>query len=66
MFSTEKNWILKIMGILVHITLFDVLPKQITCEMKALQVYNLHSTKISCRRFHVLRSWRSSEDVLPI
>ena len=52
MFSTGKNWILNILGILCIpqnfrprkgpeylYQLFDVFPKQATCEMKALQVY---------------------------
>ena len=51
MFSTRKNWILNTLGILCIpqnfrprkgpeylYQLFDVFPKQTTCEMKALQV----------------------------
>ena len=48
MFSTGKNWILNTLGIQNFrplkgpeylYQLFDVLPKQVTCEMKALQIY---------------------------
>ena len=38
--------------------LFDVLPKQATCEMKALQLYKFTTMISWCWRFHVLSCWR--------